>query len=1361
MRRSLGSLCLLLALSCSDSGGQAPDATPPRPDAIADAGPDLFVAPADAATDIAAPDIAVADVVSPDAALPDAVTAPPDADPPDATRPDVAPPDWGLEVDEPVGPTHRYTLGLTLWHLAHDPEAIAELHALMEREGLSAEDLLPPDALLAPEVATRLLIEPARLPGLPVEPTPAAWYAQGDEVKSGPADYGPELRFPLAVPTAGFYRLWIRYHGWSDGTALTRVRLYRDGAIADGPVFEDEIHDTPEAETGPRWKDALLDLEAGDHVVRLNHVRRWWHAPAGVPYKPRRVGVFYLTDEVWAPAPDDVRLAAVRDEGAPNGDLQWVATARLGPDERRAWSAWRIRPQPWEARGARPALFELGLRLWREKIDAIARLDWGDAEPPDYRRPERQVVFDPDWNLVANPVRLARQIAALSTDVDDGSRATTYWFDCADFDYVPGLWSRNLSTGGCHGPYWDFNDPAWHSFSVREAGTYAVWVRFRDYGYFEPLRASATTASGARVAFTRDQRSYPALRDVADREAAWAKLGELEIAGHEPVTLRVEPIPASRAAQQGLSYRRVYDMVLSDDLGWTPSGVVPPPSTPAGYARRARDLGADPARDAYLLWAAADATTPLLQHAWPATPPALVPHVRLELPAGGARAVQLFLRSVVEHPLRLRVEPGPLVGEGQRRRGQIRWRVQAFVPHGEARQDWSPFALLRRPWITVPPLNNAAIQLTIDAGDLPPGEYTATVALRGDDPPPRTVVLHVRVSPIAATPEAPIAVWGWRQMPEGDAYLEDMRAHGLDVWHEVIPHAEFDARGLQLLLLKVIRPDPAAIGALLDRLSAEGYAYDEFALLVKDEPTGGDAATLADYIAIARAIEAIDPAVRVAFNPGEPATLATFQTLAPYADLWLPYEIHLEYPPATLEAKLAIIRSRPFLPYSTPVYADKSPTLPGQMYRRIRAAPTHGGAVRGVAFFAAWYPLRDAWDTAYEHLADAGVMVLPARHGPVATRTWEAIAEARAHADLAQLLKEATPEDAWTPALSALFRDGSVAALLRHLEGRPSDVAPCAADGACPAESLGCLDGRCLFPEAEPCADLRRGDPCDAPFPGICDRDADPVGRGLVCRRACAPDVGCPTDYGGAPCRSVPGAAVCAPPCRGPTDCPAASFGCGPDGRCIAPTDCAAADARCEVEGRVGLCVATDDGVLRCHPECANHLECRVLSTESACREGACRAAIEVRPEGTVADYSTGLLWARATLGDAPAPGTMCHEAPGTLSQPDAHAACAASALGGHGDWRLPTIAELSTLVRCREARHDPLPPFKACPWLYPGAADHVGGLAFVDVEAFPDAPACPTWASDDGWHTNFVAGVAGNGTPRDRHEHVRCVRGQ
>jgi hypothetical protein len=118
--------------------------------------------------------------------------------------------------------------------------------------------------------------------------------------------------------------------------------------------------------------------------------------------------------------------------------------------------------------------------------------------------------------------------------------------------------------------------------------------------------------------------------------------------------------------------------------------------------------------------------------------------------------------------------------------------------------------------------------------------------------------------------------------------------------------------------------------------------------------------------------------------------------------------------------------------YTTPCYQDKTPGIAGGMYGEIRSVPAQEGKCIGFMFFAFYYPFRDPWDTAYEHIGDVSVFVLPSRHGPVATMAWEAIREAVQHADLASMVKERAAAD--DKAAQELVANGSVEQLIEWLE---------------------------------------------------------------------------------------------------------------------------------------------------------------------------------------------------------------------------------------------------------------------------------------------------------------------------------------
>jgi len=327
-------------------------------------------------------------------------------------------------VDEPLGA--RYSLGLTLWHLGHSPEMIRRFHQYVRQAGLTPASPQTPEKLLAagqlsrPVTVQRVLLEPELLSAEQLN----GWRVDGGFVVSAATDAGPTMSLPLHVPQGGTYRLWVRFLGRPGARAVTFLKIYRAGREQLGPICQpDEIYAEPPDQAGPAWKDLIVDLPGGDYTVRLGHVTRWWHGPGA--YDERRIDCLYLTNELWAEPPSPEQLKAIREKGTPQGP-QWTAALPLPATDREAWRWWQVRPLSWEEAAAHPKLFALGRKFWQQTIEELARKDC-PAGPqgsgptkeglPDYRAPERQVVFNETWNMVANPVRARRQIETLQADV--------------------------------------------------------------------------------------------------------------------------------------------------------------------------------------------------------------------------------------------------------------------------------------------------------------------------------------------------------------------------------------------------------------------------------------------------------------------------------------------------------------------------------------------------------------------------------------------------------------------------------------------------------------------------------------------------------------------------------------------------------------------------------------------------------------------------------------------------------------------------------------------------------------------------------------------------------------------------------
>ena len=941
-------------------------------------------------------------------------------------------------VDEPLGAI--YSLGLTQWHLGHNAKMIQRFHAYLRQQGLTPQKLLPASALKPPATMTRLLIEPEVLGKAKLN----GWNVEGDYVTSGNGDNGPTVSLPLRVPHDGLYRLWVQYDGKPDSRGVTSLKIYRTGHEAQGPLVQpDEVYDTPAQVAGPQWHDILVDLPAGDLTVQLGHVTRWWQGPGA--YDVRRIDCLYLTDALWADPPTAAARRAMRESRAPAG-AQWTLTAPLAGAERSEWAWWQVRPLSWEDAISNPRLFKLSHAFWEQVVHELAAKEYPESARPDYRVPERQVVYNETWNMVTNPVRARRQINVLTGDVSRESLNYHYvWHDVGS--HVEGLHEAADYKGTSHdayggwygGPgrleasYGNQSGTVTTQVPVTTPGTYTLWVLsdWVNLSYSAPW-FGRVSADG------REQFTY---HHAGNIPSVWMKMGQLRVQKPGPVQVDF----TLDNAGGGATYRRIYTLFLTDDPKIVPSGTVRPPWTVETFRRRAAQAGAT-SRDKMLLWLSNDPYRPLSQEVWAnrITPGDAWPDVPVQ---GGTRqksllmaretdrAVQVGLHNLTDKPLTLDVQPGPLQGKAGRFPNAVTWRTEAFIPYGEDRQAWTPFFLMRRTNVTVPPLNVAGVWLTVDTHGVPPGQYTAQVKVRGAGVPEQAVTLHVRVSPLTPSPKRPVLVDGWTQPPEGDAYRRDFVRHGFNVWTGEMNKADMKKWGIRQLRLSAGSTQGAP--EWIAHLKALGLEYGDYFVGIMDEPSGTTEAALKPFLDVAKAIRAADPGVHVCFNPSEAAQLATFQVLAPYCDVWCPYSKHVFSPFYDNPAKWRIYQPKPWLWYTAPCLSDKTARDPG-----IRLVPSQPGDCIGVAFFALYYPWRDPWDAAYEQVPDASSMgAVASRHGPVACIVWEQMQEAAQTANLAMMVRERlgvrTFESVTAPEMQRLIREGSGEDLIRWLEAHP------------------------------------------------------------------------------------------------------------------------------------------------------------------------------------------------------------------------------------------------------------------------------------------------------------------------------------
>lgn len=943
-------------------------------------------------------------------------------------------------VDDPLGA--RYSLGMTLWHLGHNASMVERFHNYLRTQGLTPEKLLDAAALKPPATVTRLLLEPELLNGDQL----TGWIVDKDSIVSGAGDAGPTVSLPLNVPNAGLYRLWVQYYGNPNSRGVTSLRIYRRDHEAQGPIAQaDEFYDQPAERGGLQWHDLLIDLPAGELVVKLGHVTRWWHGPGG--YDLRRVDCLYLTDEWWSLPPAAEARKTIRESAAPAG-AQWTSTPALVAADVPAWRWWQVRPLSWEDAEANPRLFALSREFWSQQVRKLAEHEYAEEQKPDYREPQRQVIYDDTWNMVANPVRIRRQTSSLTADVSRQSLGYHYvWHDVgshieglrADGNYQntpqAGYGNWYGGPGRLESSYGSPNGTVTTLVPVATPGRYAVWV------LSSPTNLSYTAPWFGKVsADGREQFTYHHQGKIP---SVWMKMGDVVV--EKPGDVKVDFI--LDGAGEGGTYRRIFTLFLVDDPDVIPSGTVRPPWTMEMFRARAAEAGAKPS-DRMLLWLSEDPYRPLSQEvwankvtagdSWPHEPVTGTARVRtMHVARDAFQAVQVVLRNLTDQPIATEVRIDPLTGSGGTFADAVTWRAEAFVPYGGDRQAWTPFFLMRRRNITLPPLNIAGVWLTLDTRGVPAGEYESRIHFRADGVPEHTVTLKVRVSPIRPEPKKPVLIDGWTQPHEGESYLRDFVEHGMNVWPGEMCKADMHKWGLRLLRLGWSSPDEKAAAEAVARWKTLGLDYDDYFVGIMDEPGGTTAESLKGYLDAAKSLRAADSEVRICFNPSEAAQLGTFQVLAPYCDYWCPFSLHVFSPHYSNPEKKQIYLDRPWMWYTTPCMWDKTSRDPG-----IRLVPSQPGRCEGVAFFALNYPWRDQWDTGYEHIADASTMgAVMSRHGPVATIVWEQIREAAQTANLAMMVREClgagTFDDVEDETLRKLITDGSSEQLLEWLEQNP------------------------------------------------------------------------------------------------------------------------------------------------------------------------------------------------------------------------------------------------------------------------------------------------------------------------------------
>lgn len=1025
--------------------------------------------------------------------------------------------------DEPI--SWRYSLGGGLASIGRLPSIVAEFHEFnrTQPEPIS----LPPAILVPPRTMRRILVEPAAF----VAPMPnPRWRAdsKGEYLVMDNRDPGgrPEENadLPLSVDRTGVYRMWIRYQGNANGIILTALDLLRKGHEADGPLLHEEINDYPTP--APAWTSFLVPLRAGEYILRLRPApivhtgvsvggaRRpvSWHGWT-LAGNSRRVGSIYLTDELWKDAPDPPTLADIKHSQIHPNPSEWIRKVSLDDPEK--WRQWQIRPIPRDLADRFPDLFQRSLAFWKQRTAALIAPEAAQLRPLpesaglpafdtiehaqalfqnrdhfDFRSPQRQPIFDDEWNMIGSPAQIARRRRTLLDRVIDQPGPPFVWYSA--FELLGGRqmplnrwknahwwWGDYDVDGTLSGQYLDDVTPFEVAVPISKPGTYRFSVEVLD-----PPNRRLTGAMHFEVWALSDGKPRIARGDYACPMGRgglqWVDLDPpLAVGDASTVTLKISRIDSATIARQcpgtGFTYRGFHGIRATA----APTAPAERPATISveDYRNHAAPAWM-PEGARYFAWFATNPhqesvyKEPLSQDFWDGAswplPFGNQNAVQIALARDSTGTAQIGLRNRTKEPVRLDVEVGALKdARGTEFKDRIQWRVIAFAPDqpGWWRDDrtrFSPFALLRRPFVTVPPYNVAGLWLTIDGHGLPPGDYTATVTTI-DGGAKQALEMRVHVSTVAIAPERPFLIAGGPAPREGAAYVDAFHQYGINVNSPsltglpgLMSKSEMERRHIRFQQIP-LEPGVTALD-IQTAARRKGLSPADFAVTVMDEPLR---ARWCEADRIAAEIHRADRTIQLIYTACDGVDGGIFTGgalaadgscgaggLADHANIWQVHES-----PWLANHWIPKFGDRPWMTYWPPVDRDKNPETPQGIFSRIRRVPGLAwdraltplpdaaslDHFEGTLLFALYNPLSEPWDTAYESIPDNSAMILPGLGGPVSTRAFEAVRSGRQEGYLAQMVKESIQKAGKGVSASEgrLIRYGGTRCLLRRLEGNP------------------------------------------------------------------------------------------------------------------------------------------------------------------------------------------------------------------------------------------------------------------------------------------------------------------------------------
>jgi hypothetical protein len=346
--------------------------------------------------------------------------------------------------------------------------------------------------------------------------------------------------------------------------------------------------------------------------------------------------------------------------------------------------------------------------------------------------------------------------------------------------------------------------------------------------------------------------------------------------------------------------------------------------------------------------------------------------------------------------------------------------------------------------VVLPGYDGRQVYFEIDTKGLKPGEWTASVRLRGlnVDATETTAALKLTVWPVAMPEKKPLGLchWGYvessvlKDQPE--AAVADQVRHGSSVFTaSKAPKAKFDAQGnlvgdldyadhdayvdqygkYGIILFQgfdssltgpaaAFSPEwnKAAVAYLrkwVEHLKARGVGYDDWAIYTIDEP--GLKEGLVDiHINLGKVIREADPKILIYTDPVGDASLDDLKAMAPYTDLWCPARNGIVNKPD--QAKLDFIKSTGDTVFVYECQGNAKHRSPLAYYRgQAYLAWMHG--FKSLGFWTYCTSAFDPWFNSGE----AEYLLIYQGDGIVPSRRWHAVRDGIEDHAMLSLLRDA------------------------------------------------------------------------------------------------------------------------------------------------------------------------------------------------------------------------------------------------------------------------------------------------------------------------------------------------------------------